>query len=480
MGTSICFNTKVIRSDCRETFLGKSRYSNSGKWRSKNPKSRRTSQKIIKNTPDLEVEIAHLSSKGDGVGYVTDIKNDANQRQEIYTANTLPGESVRVRLKTKIGKGYDAELLELISSSEQRQSPLCASFTRCGGCQLQHLNYDAYLNWKQKNILNIFEKSNIELHDFRGFKTSKNQKKRRASFKFKRTVEKSYIGFYERQSHQIIELDGCVVLSSELLVTKELISAGLSRIIPVGIPITVQINQYETGCDILLISEEKLNQETEVALTSWAADTHFQRVSYICNNEIAATPLYQGRKPTITWDDIIISPPPGCFLQPTLFGEKELQTSIISAYKDAKNCLDLFSGCGTLSAKLLSKKVRVTAIDSQEDSLSAYQEGYQNSFQDSLLSVETRNLIEAPVMSDYLNKFDAIMLDPPRNGAFTQINQIALSDCPNVTYVSCNPYSFAKDAAVLIKAGYKLANLTLLDQFIWTAHCELIANFQKG
>ena len=128
---------------------------------------------------------------------------------------------------------------------------------------------------------------------------------------------------------------------------------------------------------------------------------------------------------------------------------------------------------------MLSQKVKITAIDTQIECLQAYKTGYQNFDQDNLLKVETRDLINAPVMSSFLNHFDGIILDPPRNGANEQIKQISMSHCPSVTYVSCNPISFINDAKILIKAGYQLKKITLIDQFSWTTHSELIGNFEK-
>ena len=141
--------------------------------------------------------------------------------------------------------------------------------------------------------------------------------------------------------------------------------------------------------------------------------------------------------------------------------------------------MDLFAGCGTLSTNLLTQKVKITAIDTQIECLKAYEAGYKNFKQDNLLKVEIRDLINAPVMSSFLNYFDGIILDPPRGGANEQIKQISMSNCPSVTYVSCNPLSFINDARILIEAGYQLQKITLIDQFSWTTHSELIGNFKK-
>jgi 23S rRNA (uracil1939-C5)-methyltransferase len=95
------------------------------------------------------------------------------------------------------------------------------------------------------------------------------------------------------------------------------------------------------------------------------------------------------------------------------------------------------------------------------------------------LTPERRDLFRRPLIAQELNKFDTIVLDPPRAGAAAQIEQIAKSKTARVIYVSCNPASFARDARTLIDAGYRLGPVTPVDQFLWSAQLELAATFEK-
>ena len=184
-----------------------SQYSTSSKKRSfGKAKIKSNSQKLPKNISNIEVKIHQLSSKGVGVGYINQQDKEKYEKNKVYVPNTIPGEVVRVYPTKKTGKGLEAELIELVTPSAERQSPKCNAYLNCGGCQLQHMTYDAYLEWKQQTIFNLFQKSNIPLKEFGGFFASKLQQRRRASFKFKRTKEKSFIGFYANKSHQIL---GC-------------------------------------------------------------------------------------------------------------------------------------------------------------------------------------------------------------------------------------------------------------------------------
>ena len=307
-----------------------SQYSKSSKKRGfgkANIKS--NSQKLPKNISDIEVKIHQLSSKGVGVGYISQQDKEKYQKNKVYVPNTIPGEVVRVHPTKKTGKGLEAEIIELVTPSSERQSPKCNAYLNCGGCQLQHMTYDAYLEWKQQTIFKLFQKSNIVEKEFGGFFASKLQQRRRASFKFKRTQEKSFIGFYARKSHQIIELEGCIVLCPELLKTKQKILQGLDKILPIGASLSIQINQYDTGSDILIIAEKKVSKEVQTELAVWASDTDIKRISLSYSGELKAYLIYQKSPPSIIWGGIIISPPPGSFLQPTLFGEKILQQEIL-------------------------------------------------------------------------------------------------------------------------------------------------------
>lgn len=95
------------------------------------------------------------------------------------------------------------------------------------------------------------------------------------------------------------------------------------------------------------------------------------------------------------------------------------------------------------------------------------------------VTATTRDLFRRPLMPDELKKFDAIIIDPPRAGAEAQIAEIAKSDVPTIAMVFCNPVTFARDAAVMIAAGYEMRNLRVVDQFRWSSHVEVVAGFHR-
>ena len=133
-------------------------YKTGKRWSGKQ-KSRSKRLKLPKNTPDVEVKIDYISSKGDGVSSTSWGQHKQENKVEIYVPNTLPGEVVRVQPIAKIDNRLEADLLELVTPSLERQLPECNSFSSCGGCQFQHMSLGAYISWKQKSILDLFQNS---------------------------------------------------------------------------------------------------------------------------------------------------------------------------------------------------------------------------------------------------------------------------------------------------------------------------------
>jgi 23S rRNA (uracil1939-C5)-methyltransferase len=169
--------------------------------------------------------------------------------------------------------------------------------------------------------------------------------------------------------------------------------------------------------------------------------------------------------------------PPGAFMQPSAEGEAALIAAALSplAGKAGLKIVDLFAGCGTFSGPLLAHGA-VHALEGDEAAIKALAVAARGV---SGLTTEQRNLFTDPLMPAELKKYDAVLFDPPRAGALAQTAEIAKSAVPVVIGVSCNPATFARDAALLCEGGYKLQSVTLVDQFTWSAHVEIVAVFTR-
>jgi 23S rRNA (uracil1939-C5)-methyltransferase len=182
--------------------------------------------------------------------------------------------------------------------------------------------------------------------------------------------------------------------------------------------------------------------------------------------------------PEQEFDGIAVAPPPGSFLQATKHGEVALRTAVLETVGDADHVMDLFAGAGTFSLPL-ARKAEVWALEGVPEMIKAMDHGWRHAKGLKKLRGEVRDLFRNPVMAADMAKMDAVVLDPPRAGAQAQVAEIAASKVPVLAYVSCNPVTFARDAAVLVKSGYRLENVLVVDQFRWSTHVELAAAFRK-
>ena len=145
-------------------------------------------------------------------------------------------------------------------------------------------------------------------------------------------------------------------------------------------------------------------------------------------------------------------------------------------WKVARRVVDLFAGCGTFALPLAAG-AEVHAVEGEATMLAALDRGWRESQGLKRVTHETRDLFRRPLLPDELNRYDAIVIDPPRAGAEAQIREIAASELRTVAHVSCNPLTFARDAQILAEAGFRIDRMIVVDQFRWSDHVELAALF---
>ena len=185
--------------------------------------------------------------------------------------------------------------------------------------------------------------------------------------------------------------------------------------------------------------------------------------------------LYQ---PFQTFGKAKVTPPPGAFLQATEHGEKALLNAVREIIGDASRVVDLFAGCGTFSLPL-AETAEVHAVEGLRDMMKALDQGWRQSKGLKRVTTETRDLFRNPIIASDL-RYDAAVIDPPRAGAEAQALELAQSKIPNIAFVSCNPVTFARDAATLIRADYQLEWVQVVDQFRWSSHIEVVGKFTRA
>jgi 23S rRNA (uracil1939-C5)-methyltransferase len=174
----------------------------------------------------------------------------------------------------------------------------------------------------------------------------------------------------------------------------------------------------------------------------------------------------------------LVSPPPGAFLQATAEGEAALVAAVREATGPARRILDLFAGAGTFALPL-AETADLHAVEGDAALLVALDKGWRQTPGLHRVTTETRDLFRRPLEPDELGAFDAVVIDPPRAGAEAQTRALARARVPVIAAVSCNPVTFARDARILVEAGYRIDWVQPVDQFRWSAHVELVARLSR-
>ncbi|HBV55023.1 MAG TPA: class I SAM-dependent RNA methyltransferase [Rhodobacteraceae bacterium] len=403
----------------------------------------------------IEITIERLGHQGDGIA-----------SGPYFAPLTLPGERISGKLEDR--KLTDIKILE---PSPLRVAASCKHYRSCGGCALQHIKDDFVASWKLDVVKAALAAKGLT-SEFRPIETSLEHSRRRATFSAKRTKKGVLTGFHARASETIIAIEDCAVVSPDILAILPKLDAlaliGASR----KGELTIQVTKSTAGLDVAVTEGKPIDTAMQVELAALAEAAGLARLSWNGDVVVARHNPYQ------SMGDARVTPPPGAFLQATEHGEQVLVTAVKEIVGSAKRIVDLFSGCGTFSLPL-AKTAEIHAVEGDPAMISALDKAWRETVGLKKLSSESRDLFRRPLMPDELNRFEAAIIDPPRAGAEAQIEHIAASALTRLAMVSCNPVTFARDAAVLVSAGFSLDWVQTVDQFRWSTHVELVASFTR-
>ena len=404
----------------------------------------------------VETTIKRLGLHGDGIA-----------DGPLYVPRALPGERVSGQ-----PDGQKLTDVKIIEPSARRVAAPCPHFKSCGGCQLQHADDAFVADWKVDVVRTAIEAHGLETV-FRPILTSPPQSRRRAGFAARRTKKGAMVGFHGQASGTIVAIPDCQLLTPDVLAAvpgaEALAIAGASR----KGALSVVVTQSRTGLDVAVSDGKPLDGPLRQQLAMICDRTGLARLSW--DDEIVA----MRAPPAQRFGAADVVPPPGAFLQATQHGQQALVAAVQEAVKGAGRIIDLFAGCGTFSLPL-AETAEVRAIESEAGMLAALDAGWRHATGLKKITTEARDLFRRPLMPDEMAKTDAVVLDPPRAGAEAQIAELVKSSVPRIAYVSCNPVTFARDAAALVDAGYNLDWIQVVDQFRWSAHVELAASFASA
>ena len=400
-----------------------------------------------------EFVIKHLGVQGDGVA-----------DGPVFAPLTLPGETVSGRLD-----GSALRDVKVLTPSEHRVAAPCRHFSSCGGCQLQHADDAFVAEWKVDVVRRALDAHAVETV-FRPIQTSPRHSRRRAGFAARRTKKGALAGFHGRASDTIVAIPECILVAPEVLrgadVAEALARIGASR----KAPLSVMVTTTKTGLDVAVSNGKPLDGPLRQQLAVICDQMGLARLAW--SDEVVG----MRAPPVHGLEGIDITPPPGAFLQATAHGEAALLAAVREITEGAAQIIDLFAGCGTFALPL-ARTAEVHAVEGAPEMIAALDHGWRRADGLKAVTSEVRDLFRRPLLPDEMATAEAVVLDPPRAGAEAQIRELAETQIPRIAYVSCNPVTFARDARVLVNAGFTLDWVQVVDQFRWSAHVELAASF---
>jgi 23S rRNA (uracil1939-C5)-methyltransferase len=407
--------------------------------------------------------IDHVGHFGDGVALVGG--------QNVYVPYTLGGETVEVAAVP--GHHPDRRrLLQVERASEARIAPFCPHFTICGGCAIQHWETARYRAWKHGLVLGTLAQAKLDcevapLIDAHG------AGRRRITLHARMgTHDVLKVGFAAANSHDIVAIDRCPILDPGLSGAIDAAWAIAEPLIATGKPLDIQLTATDNGLDVDVRGSGPLPASLIATLSDVAERHRLARLTRHGELVLMRTP------PTIAIGTARVILPPGSFLQATVAGEEALAALVSEHCRRARHIADLFCGVGPFALRLAAIS-RVAAFDSDAGSVAALQKAATTTSGLKPVKAEVRDLFRRPLVPQELREYDAVVFDPPRQGAQAQAQQLAASKIPLVVAVSCNLATFARDARILVDGGYKIEGITPVDQFRHTPHVELVARFRR-
>jgi 23S rRNA (uracil1939-C5)-methyltransferase len=404
--------------------------------------------------------IDHVGHRGDGVA--------STGGRHVFVPGTLPGETVRAAPVE--GHPERRRLVAVEVASPARITPFCPYFGRCGGCAIQHWEMDAYRAWKRQTVVAALAQAGLDLPV--GEIVDAHGSGRRRITVHARGGSEVVVGFTEAGSHAIVPIERCPILDPALGGAFDAARAVAHRLAGTGKPLDIQVTATLNGLDIDVRGSGPLTAADTLALSRLALPAAIARLTR--HGEL----IVQHALPQVRMGRATVTLPPGSFLQATAAGEQVLAELVTAAVGKRKQVFDLFCGVGPFALRL-AERARVTAIDSDAGATSALQKAAPAAGGLKPVTALARDLFRRPLAPPELRDAEAVVFDPPRQGAQAQCIQLAASAVPLIVAVSCNAASFARDARILIDGGYRCTGVTPVDQFRHSAHVELVAVFTR-
>lgn len=408
--------------------------------------------------------ISRIAGQGDGVA-----ETDTGP---VFVSGTLPGE--RVEGERRDGRIESPNILE---ASPDRVDPVCRHFSTCGGCSLQHWAVPPYLEWKADQVRWMLSRQGLMPPVHETIAVPPNSRRRLALHARRHPSGRVQLGFKPRRSWGLVDIQECPIADPRLLdafpILRRIADAVLEH--PKSAP-TLHVTWTLSGLDVDVTGIERrsggLSRDAQMQAVDAASDPSVARLS------LAGDVLSMQRPPQVQFGRASVTLPPGGFLQAVPEAEAAMVDRVGAALAGHDRVADLFSGAGTFTFPL-AETASVLAVDGSGPAIDALKQARGSTTGLKGIEAQARDLFRRPLSPRDLAGMTGVVLDPPRAGAEAQCAQLSDSLVATVAYVSCNPQTFARDARLLVDAGFDLEAVTPIDQFLWSSHIELVGVFRR-
>lgn len=448
----------------------------------------------VEKNKEYEMNIDSLGASGEGVGRI--------QGFTVFVEGALPGERVLVKI-VKVAKKYAyGKLMHLIQKSVNRVEPKCPYFKFCGGCQLQHMSYDAQLEYKTRQVKDALERigrfKDVNVLPAIGMDQPWKYRNK-AQFPAGLIDGKPALGFFMARSHRLINIEDCPIqhdISEKVTalvrkfihtynipVYQEDIHKGIIR------HVVTRVGFHSNQLMVIIVTNGELPRKKELITTLREGLPAI--TSIIQNYQTERTNVVLGRKNVTLWGsdyimdaigDLKFKISPLSFYQVNPIQTEKLYAKALeyAALAGKETVIDAYCGIGTISLFLARKAAKVYGVEVIPQAIEdAKENARMNDIENAEFLVgESETVI--PRLSKLGVKADVVVVDPPRKGCDEKLLQSIVEIAPNrMVYVSCNPATLARDLKYMAENGYEIREVQPVDLFPQGYHVETICLMSK-
>ena len=428
------------------------------------------------------IEITGVGSELQGVGRLSD-------GRAVFVPGALPGETVDIEITQDKGRFCEASLVEIVNPSPDRVAPTCPHTGVCGGCQARHATYEATLRLKRQKVYDALTRiggiPDPLVHDTLGCATP-DRTRNKAEYPIGVQDGRVIIGAYAHGSRRIIPLDDCLLQSEQSVSFMRALAEKLNRW-PMARHLKYLVTRTNRAGDMMVVlcgdapiaaEVEKLSAALPRVHSLWYCQLN-RRFAHALDGRCTLLSGASTIKETLF--DLSFEISPQSFFQVNTRQTEVLYTKALEAAGVRPGCdlkiLDAYCGAGTITLSAAHHAKSVLGIEIVAPAI-----------ENARLNADANHITNArficgdaareiPRLLSKGERFDAIILDPPRKGADTVLlNAVIEAKIPTLSYVSCNPATLARDVKILHDGGYQLRCVQPVDMFPWTGHVETVVS----